>query len=62
VFLSPRVVRDPNEARKLREDGEKGMSPETKKALEGARKSGTVQVGDKQEPPKTNTGGKTNGG
>ncbi len=62
VFLSPRVVRDPNEARKLREDGEKGMSPETKKALEGARKTGTVSGGDKVEPPKTNTGGKTNGG
>ncbi|HSH93995.1 MAG TPA: secretin N-terminal domain-containing protein, partial [Roseimicrobium sp.] len=63
VFLSPRVVRDPAEARKLREDGEKGMSPETKKALEGAIKTGTVTGGGaKQDPPKTNTGGKTNGG
>jgi general secretion pathway protein D len=58
VFLSPRVVRDPGEARKLREDGEKGMSPETKKALEGVLKNrGGNGATGAQEPPKANTGG-----
>ncbi len=43
VFLTPHVVRDPDEARRLREQSEKQLSPETQKSL------GTV--------PKTNNGG-----
>ncbi|HSI71738.1 MAG TPA: secretin N-terminal domain-containing protein, partial [Fimbriimonas sp.] len=55
VFLSPRVVRDPDEARKLREQGEKGMSPDTKKALDSVLKRNGTGTGA-QEPPKTGNG------
>ena len=36
VFLSPRIVRDADEARKLREDETKQLSPSTIKSLEQA--------------------------
>lgn len=38
VFLTPRIVRDPDEARKLREDSEKQLSPDNRKNLENVLK------------------------
>lgn len=35
VFLTPRIVKDPDEAKKLREDTQKELSPETTKSLGG---------------------------
>jgi general secretion pathway protein D len=48
VFLTPRVVRDPDEARKLREENERKMSPETNKSLNDYIKTGN---NDKLKPP-----------
>jgi len=44
VFLTPRIVKDPDEARKLREDTQNELSPETTKSLGGVLKPppGTV--------------------
>ena len=50
VFLTPRVVRDPEEARKLREENERKMSPETNKSYNDYIKTGN---NDKQKPPVT---------
>lgn len=40
VFLTPRIVRDPEEARKLREDTVNKMSPETQKGLQQYQQKG----------------------
>jgi general secretion pathway protein D len=50
VFLRPRVVRDEDDARLMRESGTKELSPSTQKALE------------KSIPPPNNGGGNGNGG
>lgn len=42
VFLTPRIVRDPAEAAKLREDEEKRLSAGVKKKLDEAKKSGAA--------------------
>ena len=36
VFLTPRIVRNPDDARKLREDTQKEMSKPSQKQIEGA--------------------------
>lgn len=59
VFLTPRVVRDPDEARKLREESQNKLSPESLKSIESLIKSK-----DEVKPPAGQPGGepKKNGG
>jgi general secretion pathway protein D len=46
VFLTPRVVRDPAEAKRLREESQKDMSPETSKMMKnGVKAGGTGSTG-----------------
>ncbi len=40
VFLTPRVVRDPAEAKKLKDDAQKDMSPQTSQMVKEATKKG----------------------
>jgi general secretion pathway protein D len=42
VFLTPRVVRDPEEARRLREDTEQSLSPGVQTRLKGAQSKGNT--------------------
>lgn len=50
VFLTPRVVRDPDEARKLREENERKMSPETNKSYNDYIKTGNNDKLKKNPP------------
>lgn len=40
VFLTPRIVRDPDEARRIREEQERKMSPESNKSFNDYQKTG----------------------
>lgn len=40
VFLTPRIVRDPSEAQRLREENERKMSPETQRSFREYRQTG----------------------
>lgn len=59
VFLTPRVVRTPEEAQKLREEQQRQLDPNTKRIL-----GGKVPMNDKtkQNPPPTKGGDKKSGG
>jgi general secretion pathway protein D len=59
VFLTPRVVRDPDEAKRLREQNENLLSPENRKSIDPLIRPNNGQVA----PPATNGGEqKKNGG
>lgn len=59
VFLTPRIVRDPDEARRLREESQNQLSPENRKSIESLIKP-TGEI----KPPAGQGGGepKKNGG
>ncbi|MCC7230739.1 MAG: type II secretion system protein GspD [Fimbriimonadaceae bacterium] len=62
VFLTPRIVKDPEEARKLREDELKRLSKPTQKALEPELRRGYDPDKDKKHSNPPDTTGKGGGG
>ncbi|AIE87574.1 general secretion pathway protein D [Fimbriimonas ginsengisoli Gsoil 348] len=62
VFLTPRIVRDPAEARRLREEGMKDMSPDTQKGLNNLIKKPTTPPPAVTPGTGTVKGDKKNGG
>lgn len=62
VFLTPRIVKDPEEARKLREDELKRLSKPTQKALEPELRRGYDPDKDKKHSSPPDTTGKGGGG
>jgi general secretion pathway protein D len=62
VFLTPRIVRDPAEARRLREEATKELNPDTQKGLQNLIKPNTPPPAGNGAGNGTGTGDKKNGG